>query len=258
MITALAIMIAVAGYLNFTGNKIGEEEIAVSGTNIENATDAVADGGILTEEEQANADMLGMDISDEDVEQAAADGFTELTDIESLDTDIVQESADYLPEDVALADDQVTTTADAALAADVADASQESNGTLSETPGEAVFTSSNSISALSNAKLVKEQTRGKNKETLLEVINNGNIESGQKQDAIDHMIQLTDIAEKEISAEILLEAKGFTDAVVSISDGYADVCVSTSELSDAQRAQIEDIVKRKTGIPAENIIITPI
>lgn len=258
MITALAIMIAVAGYLNFTGNKIGEEDIAVSATSVENTTDVVADGGNLTEEEQANADVLGMDISDEDAEQAAADGFTELTDIESLDTDIVQESADLLPEDVDVADGSDSIDTDAALGTDVASATGESDGTISDTPGEAVFTSSNRIGSLSNAKLVKEQTRAKNKETLLEVINNANIESGQKQDAIDHMIQLTDIAEKEMSAEILLEAKGFSDAVVSISDGYADVCVSTGELSDAQRAQIEDIVKRKTGIPAENIIITPI
>ena len=31
-----------------------------------------------------------------------------------------------------------------------------------------------------------------------------------------------------------------------------------SELEDARRAQIEDIVKRKTGIAAENIVITPL
>ena len=30
------------------------------------------------------------------------------------------------------------------------------------------------------------------------------------------------------------------------------------ELAEAQRAQIEDIVKRKTGIAAENIVITPL
>ncbi|MEG2232114.1 MAG: SpoIIIAH-like family protein, partial [Lachnospiraceae bacterium] len=77
-------------------------------------------------------------------------------------------------------------------------------------------------------------------------------------DAIDSMIALTNVAEKEMSAEILLEAKGFTDAVVSMSDGSVDVVVSAGELTDAQRAQIEDIVKRKTGVEAANIIITAI
>ena len=34
--------------------------------------------------------------------------------------------------------------------------------------------------------------------------------------------------------------------------------IPEAELSDAQRAQIEDIVKRKTGIAPENIVITPL
>ena len=106
------------------------------------------------------------------------------------------------------------------------------------------------------AKLMKEQVRAKNKETLLEIINNVNISEEQKQEAIDGMIALTDIAEKETAAEILLEAKGFDDVVVSITDGMVDVVVNTAELSEAQRAQIEDIVVRKTGISAENIVIS--
>lgn len=72
------------------------------------------------------------------------------------------------------------------------------------------------------------------------------------------MINLTDMAEKETAAEILLEAKGFTDVVVSISGTMVDVVVNASTLTDAQRAQIEDIVTRKTGITPENIIISPV
>lgn len=34
--------------------------------------------------------------------------------------------------------------------------------------------------------------------------------------------------------------------------------VNASELSDANRAQIEDIITRKTGVAAENIVITPV
>ena len=105
---------------------------------------------------------------------------------------------------------------------------------------------------------MKEQVRAKNKETLMEIINNVNISEEQKQEAVDGMIALTDIAEKETAAEILLEAKGFEDVVVSITDGMVDVVVNTADLSEAQRAQIEDIVVRKTGIGAENIIISTI
>ena len=72
------------------------------------------------------------------------------------------------------------------------------------------------------------------------------------------MITLTDIAEREAAAEMLLEAKGFTDVVVSITDNAVDVVLDMGDVTDAKRAQIEDIVKRKTNISAENIIITPI
>ena len=65
-------------------------------------------------------------------------------------------------------------------------------------------------------------------------------------------------AEKELAAETLLTAQGFDDVVVSINDACADVVVSSSQVSDAERAQIEDVVKRKTGIEAANITITPV
>ena len=92
--------------------------------------------------------------------------------------------------------------------------------------------------------------------TFLEIINNTNIAEEQKQEAIDGMIELTDVAEKETAAEILLEAKGFEDVVVSITDDMVDVVVNTAELTEAQRAQIEDIVVRKTGMNPEAIVIS--
>ena len=236
MITALAIMIAVAGYLNFAGTKAGEEQLTS------------ADAG------NAGEDMTALlDLSEEDV----------VSDIDSMDSD--QDgvaAADYLNEQMpanAQADSAlvavVSETMDEASAEQVAEDTDVQNG---EVPGEAVFTSSTGVTSLAGAKLQKEQTRAKNKETLLDIINNANISEEQKQDAINGMIALTDMAEKETAAEILLEAKGFNDVVVSISGSGVDVVVNAPSLTDAQRAQIEDIVTRKTGISPENIIISPI
>ena len=107
-------------------------------------------------------------------------------------------------------------------------------------------------------KLTREQVRAKNKETLLGIVNSATLTDEQKQAAVDQMIALTDTAEREAAAEMLLEAKGFTDVVVSITDNAADVVLNMGDITDAKRAQVEDIVKRKTNISAENIIITPI
>ena len=128
-----------------------------------------------------------------------------------------------------------------------------------ENVGEAVLASSTmGVGLVSEAKVTREQTRSRNKEMLMELINSTNITDDQKQSAIDEMVQMTDVAEKELAAETLLVAQGFDEVVVSINDSCADVVVSSTQVSDSQRAQIEDIVKRKTGIEAANITITPV
>ena len=188
---------------------------------------------------QADEDVAALfEISDEDMEQA------EYGEIESLDSDVVLNEENYLDE-----------TMDEVMADQLA-GNMENQISDGETPGEAVFTSSSGLDTLSGARLMKEQTRAKNKETLLEIINNVNIAEEQKQEAVDSMIAITDVAEKETAAEILLESKGFDDVVVSITEETVDVVVATADLTEAQRAQIEDIIIRKTGMSPEAIVIS--
>lgn len=223
MITALALMIAVAGYLNFAGNRITQEEIVTTGS------DTVETAKVTGEDPQYE-------------------------DIQSMDSELVLEEDNYLEQsmDDILAEDITVDNESTDLEAG-SDSVEEITG---DVPGEAVFTSVAGMDSLSGAKLLKEQTRAKSKETFLEIINNTNIAEEQKQEAIDGMIALTDVAEKETAAEILLEAKGFEDVVVSITDNMVDVVVNTAELTEAQRAQIEDIVVRKTGMNPEAIVIS--
>ena len=125
-------------------------------------------------------------------------------------------------------------------------------------PGETVLTSSivDQADYASEVKLNREQIRSKNKESLLKIINDESIDDKEKQDAIQTMISITEIAEKEADAEMLLKAKGFSNVVVSVSDDSCDVVLDLGDVTDAKRAQVEDIVKRKTGISADKIVIT--
>ena len=68
---------------------------------------------------------------------------------------------------------------------------------------------------------------------------------------------MTDAIEKEAAAELLLEAKGFDNVVVNLTGETVDVLVPSTDLGDDQRAQIEDIITRKTGVEVQNIVITP-
>ena len=211
IITALAIMIAVAGYINYSDNYLGLDK---------------------------TLEKVSSKTSDEAQETAETDGIVE--EIESLDYDLTDESA--LLEETAAAGGQ--------------DTSGSSTDTASETPGEAVLTGSSNFAA--QARINREQVRSANKETLMEIINNETIGEDKKQEAIASMVEMTDLAEQEEAAELLLDAKGFTDVVVNLTGNSADIIVPKEYMEDDKRAQIEDIVKRKTSVPVENIVITPL
>ena len=176
IITSLAIMIAVAGYLNYSGRLFGND---------------------LTDNESELANQELLDIS-----------------LESGEADI------------------------------------------EETPGEAVLTNGETSGIVAEAKVTREQIRAKNKETLLEIIDNENLSDEQKKDAVAQMIAMTEIAEQEASVETLLLSKGFSEVVVNLTETSADVVVNATEISEAALAQIEDIITRKTDIEPQNIVIT--
>lgn len=229
MITALALMIAIAGYMQFSGNYLNKEELAQNDKDTEDMEEYTAELDIVTDEDEV-VTMLDLDLSD-----------------------VTMETVTNAEDTYVTSDDVVT---------------QMENGTGSEeqtaavptpetgTPGEAVYTSTVAQMSLSDAKLLKEQTRAQNKAGLLEIINNSQLADSAKQSAVEKLVTLTDVAERELAAEILLEAKGFSSAIVSISGDSVDVVLSSVDLTDAQRAQIEDIVTRKTGVSSENIIIS--
>ena len=231
IITTLAVMIAAAGYLNYSAKK----ELAGS---------EVYEAGM-------------MEISDEDIlaenqAQPMADDGT-LKEIASLDSDTEGEVS-------AVPEAGETVSSENAAPTEVADngaAGEAAEEAGMENPGEAVLTGGTSVSEyIAGVQLNREQIRAKNKETLMEIISSDMISETEKQTAIQSMIEMTEIVEKENAAETLLKAKGFSDPVVSITDGKVDVVINAASITDPERAQIEDIVKRKTEVGADGIVIT--
>jgi len=191
IITSLAILIAVAGYLNFADVNLGSKD-----------KEASTDSSSILED-------VDYDISEE--------------------TALLEENGEEIGEPLA-----------------------QDTGT----PGEAVLTGASSFAA--QAKLSREQVRSQNKAELQEIISSEEIGDEQKQTAVNTMVAMTELTEKEAAAELLLEAKGFSDVIVNLTGETADIVVPDSTLEEAKLAQIEDIVKRKTGIAEENIVITPL
>ena len=211
IITALALMIAAAGYLQFSNPG---DEAKQSGNN--NVYFGEADG---TDGNKNVADGDGL---------AGEDGTGDLTiQVGSQQKDNSQSADNTEP---------------------TGDNHQIGEAVMVSTTLQGNFTT--------NAKLVREQRRALSKETLMGIIDNAALSDEQKQIAVETLVNLTNIAEKENAAELLLEAKGFADPIVNIVDNEVDVVINASSVTDRQIAQIEDIVTRKTGFEPKDITIT--
>ena len=149
IITALAAMIAVAGYLNYSGTGLDEDLLSANSSAIEDTEDA----------------SVAEDISAEDI--YAQTGTEETGDIASLDEDTD-------------AEEETEPAAEEQAEAEVGDT--------------VMVGSSVGVGLVSEAKVTREQTRSRNKEILMELINSTNITDEQKQGAIDEMVEMTDIA----------------------------------------------------------------
>ena len=215
IITALVVMVALAGYLSLTD----EEDLAI---------------GVLNRGSAASEQALEGSTEDTAAEEneAAAGENTAAADVED------ETVADISDEDVAKSEEK--------------EASKEN-------AGEAVLVS-NTVTGdyFEAAKLSREQTRAKNKETLLELVNSKSASDAQKEKAMNEIVAMTSVNEKETATETLLAAKGFNEAVVTIVDDSVDVIVNAEKLTEQQIAQIEDVVKRKTECASDKIVISPV
>lgn len=243
IITTLAIMIAAAGYLNYAGKKELEASTDKGNQIYQAGSLDISDEDLLAENQLAENQPAGdKNGQNGDNLQPQAEGSLLQAEAGGEQTDGSGNSG---------AD---TDTAGTQLA-EIDSWDAEESGL--ENPGEAVLTSGITVSDyIAGVQMNREQIRAKNKETLNSIINNANIAESAKQEAIQNMIQMTAIAEKENATETLLQARGFADPVVSITDGKVDVVINAPSITDQQRAQIEDIVKRKTEVPVDGIVIT--
>ena len=135
-------------------------------------------------------------------------------------------------------------------------AKETQTGASSETIGDAVLTQAQVSEYVAGARMEREQTHSKTKESLNEIINSTSVSEDAKKEAVDKLTELADIMEKESATEQLLASKGFEDAVVSIGEDSVDVVLNYEELSSSDRAQIEDIVTRKTGYSVSQLVIS--
>ena len=124
--------------------------------------------------------------------------------------------------------------------------------------GEAQLVSAQVTDYFAQARLSREQARSTTAERLNEMIANENIDPETKQQAQSDLLAIANVADKEASAENMIKAKGYADAVVYVSGQTASVTVKAQSLEEADIAKIQDIVGAQTGVSIKNIKIVEV
>lgn len=240
IITALAIMIAIAGYLNFTNKADVKEDEYVFNSQIKDTIQVAKneEGILVAEQPQVNTSVI---LEPEIQSVLVSNESPALTTAETTST---VDQADILAEDDGLVLEEIASSTE----------------TTPEVIGEAVLVSSNSvpIGYFLEAKIKREQSRAESIEVFMTVVNSEAISEEQRVQAASLMFTLQERIEKEAAAESLLEAKGYDEVFVRMDDKSVDVVVDVASLTAVDMAQITELVARKTGIDPLNVVITPL
>ena len=103
----------------------------------------------------------------------------------------------------------------------------------------------------------REATRESEFLYLDAIISSETSSEAAKTAAEEQKLGLVERMEKEMQLESLVKAKGFEDAIVTMSDSGVNVVVGTAELTAEQAAQIYDIVRSETDLTAGDVKIIP-
>lgn len=143
---------------------------------------------------------------------------------------------------------------------DAADSTEHSSETDAESGK--VYGDTTEVSAegdyFAQARLTRQKSRDEAISILNSTLENEAASEEAKSKANDQISSMADYAVKESELETLIKGKGYSDAVVYISDGSVSVIVAPPEggLKSEDVAKITDLTVEKSGLPASAVKIS--
>lgn len=110
-------------------------------------------------------------------------------------------------------------------------------------------------SFFSEYRIERDKNRSKEVEMWQDIVNSDKAEENFKDMAQQEIVKIVSLTDKEMIIENLIISRGFSDALVFLTDDSATVIVEAKELTSSNIAQIQDIVVRKTKLDPKNIKI---
>lgn len=134
------------------------------------------------------------------------------------------------------------------------------NITLNNSGGDVVNTSGTVTSAnfFTSYRADRDNARTQEKLYYTAILESASSTAEAKSTATDALNNIAAMIEQELYLEGNIKAKGFNDVIVSMSNNFVNVMVKSAELSDAQVAQIVQVVQEQTSKSIDNIKIIPV
>ncbi len=221
IIYVTALMLVVAGYMNFTAN--GDLKSTVQTVSSEEEIDKMANIG--------DAQLVSSNAVSENQESvtnennAKNESINEISDTENVSTTNEEKN-------------QCNT-------------SEKSNAI--ETSGKA---SSNNDDYFSSSKLERDAMYSQMLETYENILNSSNSLETQKQSATEEIKKINDTKNSIMICENLIKTKGFENSIIFVNGESISVVVKDEQLTTEKVAQIQNIISREMSAKIENIHIS--
>ncbi len=108
------------------------------------------------------------------------------------------------------------------------------------------------------AKLSRTKSRDEAMEAMKYMLQDANLDSEQMAELTLEAAAIAESIETEGKIENLIKARGFADCMVYLESDKIDVLVKCDGMTDAEAAQIKDVIMGEVDLPAENISVIEI
>lgn len=230
VIYVIALMLVVAGYLNFTTN--GDLKSAVQTASSEEELEKMANIG--------DAQLVSSNVvSENDVKSN-----------ESVSTETNTEKAN-----------EENNNSNNENSTNVAknENSEENQNEDNKQGGETVETSSNNKDNndyFTTSRLERDTMYSQILETYEKILNSSNSLETQKQSATEEIKKINDIKNSIMICENLIKTKGFENVVIFVNVDSISIIVKDEQLNTEKVAQIQNIISREMNSKVENIHIS--
>ena len=230
VIYVIALMLVVAGYLNFTTN--GDLKSAVQTASSEEELEKMANIG--------DAQLVSSNVvSENDVKSN-----------ESVSTETNTEKAN-----------EENNNSNNENSTNVAknENSEENQNEDNKQGGETVETSSNNKDNndyFTTSRLERDTMYSQILETYEKILNSSNSLETQKQSATEEIKRINDIKNSIMICENLIKTKGFENVVIFVNCDSVSIIVKDDQLNTEKVAQIQNIISREMNTKVENIHIS--